>query len=91
MFTDIFVRETKELVEAKASSSREHLRLALGQVLDYARYVEHTRLAVLVPTRPAQEMIDLLVSHGVGCIWEDDAVGFTAQRPIDAWDASGHA
>lgn len=85
MFTDVYVRETRELIEAKASSSREHLRSALGQILDYARYVDHSRLAVLVPTRPAQEMMDLLLGHGIGCIWEDPAGGFSAQRPKDPW------
>ena len=85
MFTDVFVKESQELIEAKASASREHLRLALGQILDYARYVDHSRLAVLVPTRPAQEMVDLLIAHGVGCIWESEPGEFDAQRPIDAW------
>jgi hypothetical protein len=87
MYTDVFVRETRELVEAKASSSREHIRMALGQILDYARYVDHSGLAVLVPTRPAQEMIDLLIAHNVSCIWEDGTDAFGAQRPVDAWGA----
>ncbi|MDQ1547236.1 MAG: hypothetical protein QOH69_2140 [Actinomycetota bacterium] len=86
MYTDIFVNETRELIEAKASSSREHIRTALGQVLDYARYVPHSSLAVLTPTRPAGEMVELLASHGVGSTWELDRKGqFDAIRVADAW------
>jgi hypothetical protein len=86
MYTDVFVRETRELIEAKASSSREHVRTALGQVLDYARYVPHSTLAILTPTRPAGEMIQLLVGHGVGSIWESDRRGdFDAVRVHDQW------
>jgi hypothetical protein len=87
MYTDIYVRETGELIEAKSSSSREHLRLALGQILDYARYVDHTRLAVLVPTRPSQDMVDLLLAHNIASIWEKEEKGdFESVRPADAWD-----
>lgn len=70
MFTDVFNLATDELIEAKGSASRHNLRTALGQVLDYARFVRHERLAILLPTRPADEMIDLLHAHGVTAIWE---------------------
>lgn len=88
MYTDVYIRETRELIEAKASSSREHIRLALGQILDYARYVPHSSLAILTPTRPAGEMIELLIAHGVGCIWETEKSGvFDALHVPDAWSA----
>lgn len=70
MFTDVFNLATDELIEAKGSASRHNLRTALGQVLDYARFVRHESLAILLPTRPADEMIDLLHAHGVTAIWE---------------------
>jgi len=70
LFTDLLDITTGELVEAKASSTRESIRLALGQVFDYARYVDHASLAVLVPERPRQDLINLLTSQGVSCIWE---------------------
>ena len=81
MFTDIYVRETRDLIEAKSSISREHIRLALGQILDYARYVDHTTLAVLTPSQPADEMIALLIANGVGCIWEAGKDKFESRRP----------
>ena len=88
MFTDLFVESTRELVEAKSSSSRQHMRLALGQVLDYARYVDHSSLAVLTPTRPAGELIDLMTSHGVNTIWETSKQGqFDRVSVAELWSA----
>ncbi|MEO5919946.1 MAG: hypothetical protein ABIQ01_02270 [Pseudolysinimonas sp.] len=84
MYTDIFVpmgANAGELIEAKASSSRQHIRMALGQVLDYARYVDQTALAILTPTEPGPEMVSLLISHGVGSIWETTTGQFDAVRP----------
>jgi hypothetical protein len=84
MYTDLFVQESGELIEAKASSSRHHVRTALGQILDYGRYVEHSRLAVLTPTKPDGEMITLLNSYGVSSIWEDSRK-FTRLSPANVW------
>ncbi|MGZ4542224.1 MAG: hypothetical protein ACXVXI_03655 [Mycobacteriaceae bacterium] len=52
------------------------MRTALGQVLDYARFVDHRSKAVLLPVRPPSELIDLLAAHDVVCIWERDAGDF---------------
>jgi hypothetical protein len=47
-------------------------RLALGQVLDYGRYVKQEvpamRLAVLLPDRPTDNLIELLQDHEIGCV-----------------------
>jgi len=67
---DLYDVNTSELIEAKASAERDSVRLALGQVLDYARYVHHERRAVLLPGRPDGDLIDLLSNHGVSCIYE---------------------
>jgi len=88
MFTDLFVEPSLELIEAKGSSSREHVRTALGQILDYSRYVDHTMLAVLTPTRPAPEMIALLHMHGISSIWESGNAAFDRSDPVDAWSSS---
>lgn len=83
MFTDVCIKEKRELVEAKGASSREHIRGALGQILDYARYVDHSLLTVLLPTQPSEEMVSLLIAHGVGCSWETDRRGeFATRRPV---------
>lgn len=83
---DVFDLDNSELIEAKASADRDFVRHALGQVLDYARYVPHERRAVLLPERPASDLADLLCSYGVSCIYE---TGGTFER-IDA-SVDGHA
>jgi hypothetical protein len=76
LYTDLFDESAGELIEAKGSASRNHLRLALGQLLDYAQYVDHTRLAVLVPVRPAADLIGLLTKHGISCVFPNEVGSF---------------
>lgn len=86
MYTDIFVRPSLELIEAKSSASRDHIRAALGQILDYARYVDHGTLAVLTPTKPAHDLISLLIAHNIHCIWREGAGHFEREGPLNAWN-----
>ncbi|TDC02431.1 hypothetical protein E1091_00840 [Micromonospora fluostatini] len=72
LFTDLFDVSTYELVEAKSSASRNHLRLAIGQLFDYRRFVHCKRLAVLVPVRPEEDLCILLHDVGVSVIFETD-------------------
>lgn len=58
------------LYEAKGSAERMSVRLALGQVLDYGRYVQESRLAILLPEAPAADLVELLEAHDVGCVVE---------------------
>jgi len=67
---DLYDPDSAELIEAKGSIGRDYIRYALGQILDYARYVDHEHLAVLLPARPVQDLIDLLRRHDVDCIYE---------------------
>lgn len=86
MYTDVFVIESQELIEAKSSSSRHHIRAALGQILDYARYVQHSKLAILTPTEPEPAMVELLHSYGVSAIWEAEVKGeFVSKRITNVW------
>lgn len=70
LYTDTFDEATGELIEAKGSAARHYVRLALGQLLDYARFVEHQSLAILVPSEPAADLFDLLARHSVSCVYE---------------------
>lgn len=66
IYTDIFDSTDKILYEAKSDSTRESIRMAIGQLLDYRRFVPpDTRLAVLVPTRPARDLLRLLQSVNI--------------------------
>jgi hypothetical protein len=71
---DLYDKTREELIEAKSSAARPYVRLALGQILDYSRFVSSAKqLAVLFPTRPVDDLVELLLSHGVTCIYENES------------------
>src|SRR5262249_19279656 len=81
LYTDLFDQTTRELIEAKASASRNNVRTGLGQLLDYARYVDHDRRSVLLPSQPRRDLIELLHAHGCSCIWETTTGQFSRSDP----------
>jgi hypothetical protein len=73
LLTDTYDRTAKELFEAKGSGTRNSVRLAIGQLLDYRRFidVDGLKLSVLLPSRPSADVLDLLASVGIGCLFEE--------------------
>lgn len=72
LFTDLFDATTGTLVEAKGSVERNSIRMAVGQLADYKRFVEDGRpqhLAVLVPSQPRRDLRELLSSQGIELIY----------------------
>ncbi len=81
LFTDLFERAANLLIEAKGTVTREAIRMAIGQLLDYRRFVTPSpRLAVLVPDGLRADLRHLLVSNGIGVIEPVDD-GFSEQAP----------
>jgi hypothetical protein len=77
LFTDAYDTKRHLLIEAKASARREDIRMAIGQLFDYARYLSpRPRLAVLIPDRPTGELLKLLREHQILAIWRTSN-GFT--------------
>ncbi|MFA5031438.1 MAG: hypothetical protein WC614_00315 [bacterium] len=81
-YFDIFIPKYKNnkslLVEAKTSSSdgngRMQIRVAIGQLFDYRKThfpteIDKIDLAVLLPKKPHQDIIDLLESLEIYTIW----------------------
>ena len=70
LLTDAYWPGRHLLIEAKAGAGRLHVRMALGQLLDYRRYVPAPppALAVLLPVAPSHDMAVLLAEHEVGVI-----------------------
>jgi len=60
LYSDLWDVTTSILIEAKATVSRESLRMAVGQLLDYGRFVEAKSLTVLVPSRPRDDLLSYL-------------------------------
>lgn len=72
LFTDIYVKQRNMVVEAKGSVTRENIRMAIGQVADYSRFLPAgvTR-AILVPTKPRPDLLKLTESQGVIVYWQE--------------------
>ncbi|MGP3771813.1 hypothetical protein ACTWJ8_13335 [Streptomyces sp. SDT5-1] len=75
---DLYDATAHVLYEAKGSNSREDVRMALGQVLDYSRYVkmpEHEgepRRVILLPDAPTPDMYSLLQRYEVQVVYRAD-------------------
>jgi hypothetical protein len=77
IFCDLFDRTHKVLIEAKGSVTRESIRMAIGQLVDYQRFAPPgTRLAILLPERPREDLRDLLSAAGVGLIFPKPPASF---------------
>ncbi|WP_143425038.1 hypothetical protein [Geodermatophilus pulveris] len=71
---DLFDRAQNLLIEAKAGSSREYIRYAIGQLMDYRRRISpRPNLAVLLPEAPAPDMLALLRELHISVIFEADS------------------
>ncbi|AFP37689.1 hypothetical protein [Mycolicibacterium smegmatis] len=69
LYTDLYDETTCELIEVKSSNDRDTMRLALGQILDYAEVVKPKRMTVVVPSRPSYGITNLFYRHGVRAVW----------------------
>jgi hypothetical protein len=70
IFCDLRDVTANSLVEAKGSVTRGAIRMAIGQLADYSRFVAgDVRCAVLVPERPRQDLLTLLENQGIVAIW----------------------
>ncbi len=65
LFCDVYVADRGLMVEAKGSVNRASIRMALGQLLDYARFARVTERALLLPTAPRSDLAALIASAGV--------------------------
>lgn len=79
LVSDAYDRQANLLLEAKASSCREDVRMAIGQLLDYRRHLSpNARLAVLLPDMPSHDLIDLLKELAIECLIEKRKGHFVA-------------
>jgi len=81
------------LVEAKPGTDKGYLRIAIGQLYDYCRFLKNrstTDLAVLTIGKPNQSYMDLLVSdRGITALWFDDETCKTLNGEGPAWRVLG--
>lgn len=79
---DLFDVNEENLIEAKSSTRRETVRLGLGQILDYARFVDHKRKTLLLPERPPKSLVKLLGEHDVHVVYREGSGDF-----VETWFA----
>jgi hypothetical protein len=78
------------LIEAKPDPDRGSLRIAIGQLLDYRRFLPHqagTDLAVLTITPPPKEYIELLQDLQITVLWFGDTGCGALSGDGKAWKA----
>jgi hypothetical protein len=80
LFTDLHDDGPSVLIEAKGTTTREAMRMALGQLMDYGRFVTHAHKAVLLPEKPRPDLLALAGSQGVAVIWQT-STGFDGTMP----------
>lgn len=72
---DGFEEERRNLIEAKSSISREHIRMAVGQLLDYAFQGEkkfgRPNMGILLPKKPGMNSYGWLRRLKIHLIWLD--------------------
>lgn len=80
LYTDVYDVQAGELIEAKASAARPYVRAGLGQLLDYARFVQHETRGLLLPVRPTDDLVELLLSNDCVLVWQEGAT-FQREEP----------
>lgn len=73
LYSDLWDETASELIEAKGSVTRDQLRQAVGQLLDYGRFAQAETHSVLVPSRPREDLIAYLHAVGVDIIYPEGA------------------
>jgi hypothetical protein len=71
LLTDLYVPQLNLLVEAKGSVTRENVRMAIGQLADYNRFVRAQYQAILVPSKPRDDLRQLISSLKFAFIWPE--------------------
>ena len=70
---DGWEKERRNLIEAKGSTRREDIRMAVGQLLDYAfqgkEEFKQPHMAILLPGEPDPDSVKWLEPLGIKIIW----------------------
>lgn len=73
IFCDLYDKTTNTLYEAKGTVARNAIRMAIGQLADYVRFVQPSpQKALLVPQKPRGDLCDLLAGENVTIVWRSN-------------------
>ena len=79
LYTDVFVEDLNLLVEAKGSVDRKEFRMAIGQLVDYRRFLKAPTCAILLPAKPSEDLITLGHLENIHIFWQEDEENFDLQ------------
>jgi hypothetical protein len=72
---DVYEKNRNNLIEAKQSAKREFIRMAAGQLLDYAyagrKQLGKPNMAILLPKRPDEQGLGWLKAVDVHLVWRE--------------------
>lgn len=74
LFTDLYDSTTGALYEAKGTVERNAIRMAIGQLADYKRFIDGggpKHLVLLAPSRPRPDLVELLASQGIELVYPE--------------------
>ena len=61
--------------------TREHVRMALGQLLDYGRFAPDATPTILLPSEPLTDLMALIHAAAVTAIWDQAGQFHTTTGP----------
>lgn len=86
--SDLWVPQTRLLVEAKASASRNDIRQAIGQLYDYAQKESGAVVKMIVlPERPAADLLTVLRTADIQSVWLEDGT-WTGDVGAEYWGST---
>ncbi len=69
MYTDLWIGGANILLEVKSNADRASVRMALGQLMDYTRFLRTAVRAILLPQEPEADLFKLARSQNTAFIW----------------------
>lgn len=70
IFCDVFDKTANTMYEAKGTVARSAIRMAIGQLADYSRFVKPVpQKALLVPEEPRPDLLSLLAEQNIAVTW----------------------
>jgi hypothetical protein len=77
LFCDLYDKTENAVVEAKGSVARSAVRMAIGQLADYARLTaSEPKRVMLLPEQPRPDLLRLIASQGIEARWPAEGGDF---------------
>jgi hypothetical protein len=79
LFCDLYDKTENAVVEAKGSVARSAVRMAIGQLAEYARLVgSEPKRVMLLPEQPRPDLLRLIASQDIEARWPAEDGDFAA-------------